>query len=241
MPTALPSLRAVVFDLDGTLTDSAAGICDTVATVLAEAGCSPPDPDQVRAMIGLPLVSIFARCLPAADELELEARVERYKHVYAETVIPRTALFPGAWSLLRACREAGLELALVTAKFTPVAEAVLARCRIRRLFRSVVGGNRAARPKPHPDLLQVALDELDLEPAAVLAVGDGDHDILMGRAAGVRTCGVTWGVHSPERLRAAGADFLVDSPAVLRDHLLPTLLTPGARLRGGTAHAGSVS
>jgi phosphoglycolate phosphatase len=192
--------------------------------VLGEAGRPAPDIDEVRAMIGLPLAAIFARWLPEADGAEIEARVERYRQVYAETVIPRTFLFPGAWSLLRACRAAGLELALVTAKSTPVAEAVLARCRIRRLFRSVVGGDRASRPKPYPDLLQIAFGELGVDPAAVLAVGDGDHDIAMGRAAGARPCAVTWGVHSAERLRAAEPDFLVDSPVELRDRLLPALL-----------------
>ena len=124
-------------------------------------------------------------------------------------------------SLMRDCRAAGLQLGLMTAKATPVATAVLTRCRIGRLFRSVVGGDRAERPKPHPDLLQVALGELGVEPSAALVVGDADHDILMGRAAGARTCGVAWGVHGAERLEAAGADVVVHSTHELRDLLLP--------------------
>ena len=214
-------LRAVAFDLDGTLTDSAPGICATVAAVLDELGYPAPDGDEVRAMIGLPLAAILARWMPGADEAALADCLARYRRRYDETVIPRTTLFPGVRPLLRACRSAGLELALVTAKFTPVAEAVLAHCRVRELFSSVVGGEQVDRPKPCPDLLQVALDELAVEPAAVLVVGDGDHDIAMGRAAGARTCGVTWGVHSAERLRAAGAELLIDSPAELRARLLP--------------------
>ena len=213
--------RAVVFDLDGTLTDSAPGICATLATVLGEVGLAAPADDEVRTLIGLPLRAILARYAPGAAEAELDGRIVRYQELYAETVIPRTFLFPGVWSLLRACRAAGLELGLVTAKATPVAAAVLARCRIGRLFGSVVGGDRAAQPKPHPDLLLVALAELGVDPSAALVVGDADHDILMGRAAGARTCGVAWGVHGPERLWAAGADVVVHAPGELRPLLLP--------------------
>ena len=212
--------RAVVFDLDGTLTDSAAGICATLAAVLGEAGLPAPEDDEVRAMIGLPLRAILARYVPGAGEPELDAWIARYQALYAATVIPKTFLFPHAWSLLRGCRAAGIELGLVTAKATPVATAVLRRCRVGRLFRSVVGGDRAARPKPHPDLLLVALAELGIDPSATLVVGDGDHDVLMGRAVGARTCGVAWGVHGADRLRAAGADLIVHSPRELGDLLL---------------------
>ena len=124
-----PPLRAVVFDLDGTLTDSAAGICATVATVVSEAGHPAPDVDAVRAMIGLPLEAVLAHCAPSAEPAALATLVERYKRVYAATVIPRTFLFPFTWSLLRRCRAEGLLIGLATAKSTSTARAVLARDR----------------------------------------------------------------------------------------------------------------
>lgn len=219
MRDSLP-LRAVAFDLDGTLTDSAPGICATVSTVLTEVGHAVPPDAEVRAMIGLPLGDILARYSPGASALDLEQLVARYRAVYSETIIPTTFLFPRAWSLLRACRAAGLDLALVTAKSQDVAEAVLHRCRIRKLFQSVVGGDRAARPKPSPDIVEVALAELGRPPSEVLVVGDGAHDIEMGREAGARTCGVAWGVHEEEALRAAGADYIVHSMVELRALIL---------------------
>ena len=226
-----PPLRAVAFDPDGTLTDSAPGICATVGAVLTEAGHPPPSFELVRAMIGLPLRDVLARSSASVREDELDALMARYKVVYAETVIPSTLLFPRAWSLLRACRAAGLRLALVTAKPTDVAHQVLARCRVRGLFHSVVGGDRAALPKPYPDLMQVALRELGVAPAETLLVGDGDHDIRMGASAGARTCGVAWGVHAAERLHAAGAEFVVHDVAALRELILPSGAEP-APLRG---------
>jgi len=226
-----PPLRAVAFDLDGTLTDSAPGICATVGAVLTEAGHPPPSFELVRTMIGLPLRAVFARSSASVRADELDALMARYKVVYAETVIPSTLLFPRAWSLLRACRAAGLRLALVTAKPTDVAVQVLARCRVRGLFHSVVGGDRAALPNPYPDLMQVALRELGVAPAETLLVGDGDHDIRMGASAGARTCGVAWGVHAAERLHAAGAEFVVHDVAALRELILPSGAEP-APLRG---------
>ena len=220
MTTSRLPLRAVAFDLDGTLADSAPGICSTFTTVLAEAGHPPPPVTEVAAMIGLPLGDIMVRYAPGATPADLEALVVRYRSIYTSTVVPATLLFPRAWSLLRACRAAGLELAIVTGKTTDVAEAVLRRCRVRGLFSSVVGNERASRPKPYPDLMHIALGELGLPPEETLLVGDGTHDVEMGRGAGVRTCGVAWGVHAVEHLAAAGADHVVHSMAELRDLIL---------------------
>lgn len=225
-----PPLRAVAFDLDGTLTDSATGICATVAAVLIEAGHPPPLDADVRAMIGLPLADIFLRHAPGMAGDDVEMLMTRYRAVYEATVIPSTLLFPRAWSLLRACRAAGLKLALVTAKSTDVAIAVLNRCRVRGLFKSVVGGDRADRPKPYPDLLELAIAELGVEPAETLLVGDGVHDVEMGRLAGARTCGVAWGVHEAGHLHAAGADYVVHSVKELSELILGRLVAPSPYL-----------
>lgn len=214
------SIRAVAFDLDGTLADSAPGICSTFSTVLSEAGHPLPPMAEIAAMIGLPLGDIMVRYAPGATADDLDALVTRYRSIYTTSVVPATLLFPRAWSLLRACRASGLELAIVTGKTTEVADAMLRRCRIRGLFRSVVGNERAARPKPFPDLMHIALDELGVPASDTLLVGDGSHDVQMGRGAGVRTCGVAWGVHEVERLAAAGADHVVHSMVELRDLIL---------------------
>jgi phosphoglycolate phosphatase len=219
MPDAFPPLRSVAFDLDGTLADSAPGICSTFSTVLGEAGHPIPPTAEIAAMIGLPLADIMVRYAPGATDDDLARLIARYKSIYTGSVVPATLLFPRAWSLLRACRAAGLELAIVTGKTTDVAEAVLRRCRVRSLFTTVVGNERASRPKPFPDLLHLALDELAVPPEQTLLVGDGTHDIEMGRGAGTRTCGVAWGVHHADHLRAAGADHIVHSMAELR-HLI---------------------
>src|SRR3954468_3901194 len=217
MPELSMPLRAVAFDLDGTLADSVPGICSTFSTVLTAAGHQVPTASEIAALIGLPLGDVMLRFAPTGD---VNALVTHYRTIYTSTVVPATLLFPRAWSLLRACRAAGLELAIVTGKSTDVADATLRRCRIRGLFKSVVGTDRASRPKPFPDLMHLAISELGVLAEQTLLVGDGTHDIEMGRDAGARTCGVAWGVHQAELLHAAGADHVVHSMAELRALIL---------------------
>ena len=223
---SLPPLRAVAFDLDGTLADSVPGICNTFSTVLSAAGHRVPAAVEIAALIGLPLADVMLRFAPTGD---VNALTSHYRSIYTSTVVPATLLFPRAWSLLRACRAAGLELAIVTGKSTDVADATLRRCRIRSLFRSVVGTERAARPKPHPDLMHLAISELGVPAEQTLLVGDGTHDIEMGRDAGARTCGVAWGVHQAEHLKSAGADHVVHSMAELRRLILGPAPSPSGR------------
>lgn len=223
---SLPPLRAVAFDLDGTLADSVPGICNTFTTVLSAAGHRVPAAVEIAALIGLPLADVMLRFAPTGD---VNALTAHYRSVYTATVVPATLLFPRVWSLLRACKAAGLELAIVTGKSTDVADATLRRCRIRSLFSSVVGTERAARPKPHPDLMHLAISELGVPAEQTLLVGDGTHDIEMGRDAGARTCGVAWGVHQAEHLKAAGADHIVHSMAELRRLILGPAPSPSRR------------
>jgi phosphoglycolate phosphatase len=212
-------VRAVVFDLDGTLTDSADSICSTVARTMAEAGREPPPAHEVRATIGLPLRGIMQRYAPDADDDQVERLLARYRQIYDDEVIPATRMFRGGLATLRDARRAGMRVGLATTKHTRIAHAVLRQCRIGGYFHYAAGGDAVDRPKPNPDLLLHVLDRLEIDASETLLVGDGDHDIHMGRRAGAMTCGVSWGVHDISRLEDAGADLLVHSFAELRRHL----------------------
>ncbi|MFN8525517.1 MAG: HAD-IA family hydrolase [Chloroflexota bacterium] len=220
MASRLLNVRTAVFDLDGTLTDSADGICSTVERALAERGIRAPDRMVIRGMIGLPLRQMVAEHVPAVRASEVDALVARYREIYDQDVIPNTFLFKRTWSLLRACRQRGLTLGLATTKATPIALAVLGRCRVRGLFQCIAGGDLVARPKPNPDLLQLVLSDLGADPATTVMVGDTEHDVRMGVSAGVRTVGVTWGVHEEAQLRDAGATAITRTVSELRSALL---------------------
>ena len=218
MTTSRLPLRAVAFDLDGTLADSAPGICSTFTTVLSEAGpplrrspMSPPDRASARRHHG----PIRARRLGR----DLEALVVPYRSIYTSTVVPTTLLFPRAWSLLRACRAAGLELAIVTGKTTDVAEAVLRRCRIRACSPRSSATSGPSRPKPYPDLMHIALTSSDCPPRRRCSWAMAPTTSRWG-AAPASAPAVSPGAFTPSNLAAAGADHVVHSMAELRDLIL---------------------
>jgi phosphoglycolate phosphatase len=214
-PTFAPAL--VIFDLDGTLVDSVAGICASFNHALAVTAGLPPLPaEQITRMIGLPLTQMFAETLPMSAAALIPDCAASYRAHYDETAIPTTQLFPGVRSTLERLHAAGRTLTVATTKWTFVAEAVVTAVQLRPLFAHVLGGDCVPEHKPHPALVLKTLALTGFAADEAVVVGDSTYDILMAGAAGVRSVGVTHGVHARDELRAAGADALIDTmPALL--------------------------
>ena len=112
---------------------------------------------------------------------------------------------------LELCRREGLWLAVATSKTARIAREALEAAGLVDFFALVLGVDSVGQPKPAPNLVLVILAELGAAASRALVVGDTVHDVAMGRAAGARTCAVTYGAQSPVELAIAGPDFLVDS------------------------------
>jgi 2-phosphoglycolate phosphatase len=222
-PGAGAAPGAVLFDLDGTLVDSLPGIAATVDAVLAGRDRPPCDRAALRGLIGAPLERIFATLVPGLEPAGAGEYVAAYLELYPRLGVPAAPLFPGIVAVLAACRAAGLGLAVVTTKRTPVARAVLAAREVAGYFAAAVGGDAAAQPKPDPALARVALARLGVAPGAATVVGDTELDVGMARAAGCRAVGTGWGYRPAAALRAAA---VAGSPAALLPLLLPTPAGP---------------
>ena len=184
----------IVFDLDGTLSDSRRAIVDTFLDACSAMGCEPPEPGQVVSRIGLPLDRMF-RELTEGDAQALSAAYrERYLHHDALT----TRLFDGVEGLLQELSHH--TLAVATSKSTEGAERTVRRAGIRHHFAHVLGHDSVARPKPHADMLVEVMRRSGHPPDETRMVGDTVFDLQMADAAGVRGIAVSWGAHSPERL-----------------------------------------
>ncbi|MCB5178959.1 HAD family hydrolase [Streptomyces antimicrobicus] len=213
-----PGLRLAVFDLDGTLVDTPRAIVETFEAAFAamRTGTGPergpgvpgptPGPEAIRATIGMPLERAWATLLdlPAADPRVAEG-VEQYLRLFRELVLPRSRdlLFPGVVEGLDALRAAGFTLAVATSKFYASADALLTAAGLRELFAEVIGADQVTHPKPHPESGELVLARLGVPAGAAVMVGDTTHDLLMARAAGMRSVAVTYGIHSAALLAGA--------------------------------------
>ena len=209
MQDAPPTL--VLFDMDGTLIDSAALISSAMAAAFAEADLAPPAPAAVRAIIGLSLPQAVARLAPAEA---VPALTEGYRAAFvrlrAETGGEGAApLFPGARACLDRLDAAGLLLGIATGKARRGLDHALRAHDIAARF-VVTQSADDAPSKPDPGMVLNALRLTGVEAGRAALVGDSTFDMEMARAAGARAIGVAWGNRPPEALRAAGAETVLD-------------------------------
>ena len=207
-------LRAVLWDLDGTLTDSVRFVVDTANRVIEAHGGSPLDFDSVGAMTGLPLEAIFRLAWPDLTPDDAQRYRTEYRDIYDREIIPATRLFDGARETLHAFHEAGLLQATVTGKRAADCERILRGLGIADEIDVYLGGDSVSVHKPAPDLALHAMARLGCEAGECVVVGDANADIEMGKAAGAHTIQVLWGF---ARERIAGADDIVGTWSELRE------------------------
>ncbi len=221
LPSAVPPVAtlhrvsAIVFDLDGTLVDSFDDICAAFCRSFHVVSHAAPAPAVVRTMIGKPLREMYAPWVPASA---IETLVAEYRRDYAERCADQTRPYPGIVALLEDLRSRGHLLAVATTKTTAMARTVVARLGLEPHLDHVQGTDGFPH-KPAPDVIERAL--AGLASPGVWMIGDATTDVQAGRAAGLRTCAVTWGVHAAADLRAADPDAVADSVDALRSLLLP--------------------
>jgi phosphoglycolate phosphatase len=209
-------LDGVIFDLDGTLVNSLRDIATSVNLTRRDYGLAPLPGPAVTRHVGEGSAALVHAAVPVPPERFAEA-LARYLDHYARHVLDTTCLFPGIDRLLR--RLAERPLAVVTNKTEALALAILSGLGVRSRFDPVLGGETLPEKKPHPRPILHVLERWGLPPARAGLVGDGIHDMAAGRAAGVVTIGVGYGVAGRAALAAEHPAYLVDTVADL-DRLL---------------------
>jgi phosphoglycolate phosphatase-like HAD superfamily hydrolase len=203
------AIRAVLFDLDGTLVDSEPLIAAALAETLARHGITW-DPSEVGRVVGPPMTVMIQR-IAGVTTAEADALFAEYAECYLERHAPHTQPLEGAVDLLDALRRAGLPLALVTNKHEMSARRVLGYLGWSERFSAVCAADNVPRVKPDAAHAIEAAGALGVVPSAAAMVGDLDVDMACGRDAGLaRVIGLANGV-TPEALRAAGATHVAMS------------------------------
>jgi phosphoglycolate phosphatase len=202
---------AVIFDLDGTLMDTACEIDLALARTFTGLGIPVlPTPDVV-ALIGRGVRSLVERALQkrAADGIDIDAAVERFEHHYAGLVGTQAALYPGALEGMRTLAAHGRKLAVVTNKPRFFTERLLGKAGVASMFEAVVAGDDGILRKPAGDMLQAACGKMGAAPRETLMLGDSDNDVLAARAAGCPVWCVPYGYNEGRAPETLACDRLV--------------------------------
>lgn len=215
--------RAILFDLDGTLVDSAPDIAASVNKLLASRDLPVLSLAQVKSMIGNGLKKLVERAFAASGKAlgaaELEDASAEMTAIYRNHLTKLTALMPGAQEAIAQLHVAGFALGVVTNKPQVATRQILLHFGLTDRLGVIVGGDAVSHMKPAPDALLLALERLGVEPAMALMVGDSVTDFEAARAAGVPVALVRGG-YSKVAIDDLGADLvcesLLDLPAILR-------------------------
>lgn len=197
----------VLFDLDGTLTDPAIGITNSVIYALEKSGATPPLREALYKFIGPPLVYSFKEYCGFTEEEAVRA-VGYYRERFSETGLFENEIYPGIKELLSRLRDSGTKIVLATSKPDVYSERILLHFDIRKYF-FFVAGNTLSESRPEKeDVISYAIESCGIDPSRAVMVGDRKYDILGGKKFGMRTIGVTYGYGGEEELSEAGADEL---------------------------------
>ena len=218
---ARENVRAVVFDLDGTLLDTVRDLGTAANMTLAHFGLPQHPLEAYQTMIGNGLLMLYRRAAPAGtDEATVEALRDYGRDYYREHCTCLTRVYGGVPELLHGLAARGIVLGMVTNKTEATARRVMAHYFPEVSFRFIWGNNGIRPLKPAPESGKLMLCELGLTPEQIAFIGDGDTDMAFASALGFWALGACWGYRPREVLAEHGADALLKTAAELEALLL---------------------
>ena len=207
---------ALLFDLDGTLTDSGEGVINCVQLALRHFGIPCEDRQALRYFVGPPLRVSFPHFGVPADRVEEAVAI--YRSRYIPVGIYENKVYPGIPALLSALRDRGFPMYVATSKPESMAVEVLRRFGLEGFFTRICGANLEGSRDSKEDVIRYLLEQLP-EGQPPLMIGDTIYDVEGAAAFGIPTVGVRWGYGDPEEMLRAGAAAVLDTPEDLLDYL----------------------
>jgi len=216
----ISGVRALIFDLDGTLIDSKLDLALAVNAALEEVGRQPLPHERIFGYVGDGAPMLIQRAMgEGASQDECRGALEFFLTYYRAHKLDNTVAYPGVREGLE--RLAGLSMAVLTNKPVRTSRAILEGLGLANYFRYIYGGNSFERKKPDPMGTEILLRDFGMAPRETMIVGDSEIDVQTARNANTWACGVTYGLGSA-RLADFPPDILVDSltelPAYLERH-----------------------
>ena len=210
----------VLFDLDGTLTDPAEGITNSVAYALDKYGIEVADKSSLNVFIGPPLSESFRKYFKFSILQSVDA-VTKYREYYHDRGIFENRLYEGITELLAALKDAGKCVIMATSKPTVFAERIADHFDFRKYFDIIVGSELDGTRIDKAEVIKEALRQAgDPSPERCIMIGDRLHDVVGAKKTGLPCIGVLYGYGSREELEETGADVIVNSVTELHEYLI---------------------
>lgn len=210
------NLKTIIFDFDGTLADTREAIVRAFRETVSDSGISCRRHPSVRELITIPLEDSF-RIAGVSDPQRLAGIMAQYDRHFRSLAASLVAPFDGVLQVLATLSKSDLHLCVATNEIRENLDHLLEAFGISGLFDASVCADEVAAAKPAPDMVDRLLKALGGRPQETLVVGDSVLDLRMAKAAGCRTCAVSYGAHPARKLRKCGPDWLIDEFAQLLD------------------------
>ena len=203
-------IKNIIFDFDGTLADTSQLIVATMQKTIIELNLPYRNGDQIRSTIGIRLEEIPSRLWPKIENI-----AKKYADVYRMNFEKlkheiKVELYPNVKETLESLKKNKINLAIATSRSHKSVEELLKQLDINNYFSYILGGDDVKEGKPNPESILKILKEKNWKEVETLMVGDMDVDILMGKNAGIRTCGVSYGNGTETDLKEAGATLIIN-------------------------------
>ena len=212
--------QTILFDLDGTLTNSELGITNSVAYALGKFEIEVPDKKALRVFIGPPLQDSFERFYGFSKEECLKA-IDHYHEYFSEKGLYENEVYPGVSDLLTSLKQAGKQLIVATSKPEAFSIQILKHFGLYDYFDFVAGATMDRKRSKKSDVIQYALEQNQITDLAhTIMIGDREHDVLGARAQKLDSIGVLYGFGSREELETAGASYIVDDVKKMHEILI---------------------
>ncbi|HEL1661478.1 HAD family hydrolase [Streptococcus suis] len=213
--------QTILFDLDGTLTDSGQGILNSVAYALEKMGIEEPDTANLNQFIGPPLYESFSRFYQLSPE-DTQSAVDAFRVYFKEKGMFENQLYPGIIPLLEELRTAGKTLIIATSKPEIFAKQILEHFGIAHYFDVIAGASLDSSRISKADVIGYAINQLEAFPKQAVMIGDREHDIEGARMHQLPAIGVLYGYGNKQEFEKAGATMIVETVQDLKKVLLTT-------------------
>ncbi len=213
------NIKAVLFDLDGTLVNSLYDLADSVNFALTEFSFPTHETEKFKYFIGDGMRKLIERVLPEnkSDNETIEQVLDTFMNRYREHFADKTVAYEGITDLVRELSAKNLKLAIISNKIQDMAEEVAKRVLSGTDFDIVCGKREGYPTKPDPTLTLEIINELGVKPSECVFIGDSGMDMAVAKNAGVSGIGVLWGFRTETELLENGADYIVKSPKEIRE------------------------